>query len=58
MPVRPPNTDWNVSVNGSYVRASTDPKPTVAEGAREGDTLYLWDTGEAFIHDGTNWRAV
>ena len=43
-----------VQTKGSYVRRSTDPKPQ----GEEGNTLYLWDTKEAFIHDGTDWREV
>ena len=38
----------------TFVRKSTDTKPTGTEGA----SLYLWDTKEAFIHDGTEWREL
>lgn len=44
----------NVTLTGSYVRNSADPKPQ----GKEGNTLYLWDTKQAFIHDGTDWREV
>lgn len=41
-------------VSGSFVRQSTAPRPT----GKEGDSLYLWDTKQAFVHDGTQWREV
>jgi hypothetical protein len=41
--------------SGQYVRKSTDPKPT---GCKEGDSLYLWDTKVAFLHDGIDWRQL
>jgi hypothetical protein len=43
-----------MKLTGSFVRLSTDPKPQ----GKEGDTLYLWDTKEAYIHDGTDWRLL
>jgi hypothetical protein len=43
-----------VQLAGSYVRKSTDPLPQ----GKEGDTLYLWDTQNAFIHDGAEWRVL
>ena len=42
----------SVSINGTFVRLSTEPKPS----GREGDTLLLYDTKQVFIHDGTDWR--
>ena len=47
----------NTQLTGSkdeYVRESTDEKPA----GKENDTLFLWDTGEVFLHDGTEWRGV
>jgi hypothetical protein len=41
-------------VSGNFVRLSTAPKPT----GKEGDSLYLWDTKVAYIHDGTDWRLL
>lgn len=38
----------------SYVKKSTDTKPT----GQEGDSLYLWDTKAVFIHDGIDWREM
>lgn len=43
-----------VQVAGTHVKRSTDPRPQ----GKEGDTLYLWDTKEAFIHDGAEWRVL
>ena len=37
-----------------FVRKLTDPKPQ----GFENDSLYLWDTKAAFIHDGIDWRAL
>lgn len=37
-----------------YVRLSTAPKPT----GKEGDSLYLWDTKVAYLHDGIDWRLL
>ena len=50
------NEDGSVPVEltGSFVRKSTDPFP---EG-KEGDSLYLWDTKQVFLHDGTTWREL
>lgn len=39
---------------GLFVRQSADPFP---EG-KEGDSLYLWDTKQVFLHDGTTWREL
>lgn len=41
-----------VSLYGTFVRLSTEPKPS----GSEGDTLLLYDTKQVFIHDGTDWR--
>lgn len=41
-------------LKGSYVRQSTAPRPS----GKEGDRLFLWDTREVFLHDGTEWRDV
>ena len=41
-----------VSLYGTFVRLSTEPKPS----GREGDSLLLYDTKQVFIHDGTDWR--
>ena len=41
-----------VSLYGTFVRHSTEPKPS----GSEGDTLLLYDTKQVFIHDGTDWR--
>ena len=39
----------------NYIGKSTEEKPTV--GVRNGETLYLVDTGEAFIfYDGQWWE--
>jgi len=43
-----------VELTGSFVRKSSDPFP---EG-KEGDSLYLWDTKQVFLHDGTTWREL
>jgi hypothetical protein len=48
------NNPLPTQVTGNYVRKASDPKPQ----GKEGDTLYLWDTKEAYIHDGTTWRSV
>src|SRR5690625_3156114 len=37
-----------------YVRKSTDPRP---EG-KANDSLFLWDTRQLLLHDGTDWRDV
>jgi len=47
-------TPAKTQLTGSFVRKSTDPFP---EG-KEGDSLYLWDTKQVFLHDGTNWREL
>lgn len=44
----------SVQLAGNHVKKSTDPKPA----GKEGDTLYHWDTGNAFIHDGAEWRPI
>lgn len=44
--------DQKVQLSGTFVRRSTQPKPT----GREGDSLLLWDTKQVFVHDGTDWR--
>ena len=41
-----------VQLSGTFVRLSTEPKPS----GSEGDTLLLYDTKQVFIHDGTDWR--
>ena len=40
---------------GSFVRLSTEPKPTVADGARDGDDLLLVDTGAVYIYYKGTW---
>lgn len=47
-------TPAKTQLTGSFVRQSSDPFP---EG-KEGDSLYLWDTKQVFLHDGTNWREL
>lgn len=41
-----------VQVSGTFVRLSTEPKPS----GSEGDSLLLYDTKQVFIHDGADWR--
>ena len=43
-----------VQVTGTLVAHSTHTRPPGAMG----QSLYLWDTKEAFIHDGVDWRAL
>ena len=40
----------------NYIGKSTEPKPTT--GVRNGETLYLVDTGEAFIFYNGEWWIV
>lgn len=44
--------DQKVQLSGTFVRLSTEPKPS----GSEGDSLLLYDTKQVFIHDGTDWR--
>jgi len=44
--------DQKVQLSGTFVRLSTEPRPS----GSEGDTLLLYDTKQVFIHDGTDWR--
>jgi hypothetical protein len=44
--------DQKVQLSGTFVRHSTEPKPS----GSEGDSLLLYDTKQVFIHDGTDWR--
>jgi hypothetical protein len=48
--------DGNVKsqLTGSFVRESTEPFPQ----GGEGKDLLLWDTGQVFVHDGTEWREL
>jgi hypothetical protein len=46
------NGNVKVQQSGTFVRLSTEPRPS----GREGDTLLLYDTKQVFIHDGTDWR--
>lgn len=41
-------------LTGSFVRESTEPFPQGVEG----NDLLLWDTGQVFVHDGTEWREL
>ena len=41
-----------VQLSGTFVRLSTQQKPT----GKEGDTLLLYDTKKVFVHDGVDWR--
>lgn len=43
-----------VKVSGTFVRSSGSAYPS----GNEGDTLYHYDTGKAYLHDGTTWREV
>ena len=43
-----------VQLTGSFVRESTEPFPQGVEG----NDLLLWDTGQVFVHDGTEWREI
>lgn len=42
------------NVEKTFVRESTEPRPV----GNEGDRLFLWDTRQVFLHDGTDWREV
>ena len=44
----------DTQLTGSNVAHSDDEKP---EG-RMGDSLFLWNTRQVFLHDGTDWREV
>ena len=46
------NGNVKVQLSGTFVRLSTEPRPS----GSEGDTLLLYDTKQVFIHDGTDWR--
>ena len=39
---------------GSYVAKSTEIKPA----GENGNSLFLWDTSQVFLHDGTEWREI
>lgn len=45
---------FNTQLTGSNVEHSDNPKPQ----GQMGDTLFLWDTRQVFLHDGTEWREV
>lgn len=40
---------------GSYVRLSTEPKPTAADGVGDGDDLLLVDTKQVYIFYKGTW---
>jgi hypothetical protein len=44
-----------VTLAGSYIRLSTEPKPTAADGVKDGDDLLLVDTKEVFIYYKGTW---
>ena len=46
------NGNVKVQLSGTFVRLSTQQKPT----GKEGDTLLLYDTKQVFVHDGAEWR--
>lgn len=47
-------TPAKTQLTGSFVRESTEPFPQGVEG----NDLLLWDTGQVFVHDGTEWREL
>jgi len=47
-------TPATTQLTGSFVRESTEPFPQGVEG----NDLLLWDTGQVFVHDGTEWREL
>jgi hypothetical protein len=42
------NPVTDVQVTGSFERLSTEPKPTAADGVKDGNTLMLVDTAQVF----------
>ncbi|MDF2854227.1 MAG: hypothetical protein K0Q87_78 [Neobacillus sp.] len=54
------NSDGSLSVSltGSYTRLSTEPKPTVSDGAKDGNDLLLVDTGQVFVFYQGVWREI
>lgn len=48
----PGQNPWPVTLSGTFVRLSTQEKPT----GKEGDILLLYDTKQVFVHDGADWR--
>lgn len=47
--------DGRFELTGSHVRLSTEPKPTVADGAKDGDDLILVDTKQVYIFYNGTW---
>lgn len=47
-------TPAKTELTGSFVRKSAEPFPQGVEG----NDLLLWDTGQVFVHDGTEWREL
>ncbi|WP_127485901.1 hypothetical protein [Neobacillus mesonae] len=43
---------------GSYVRLSTEPKPTKSDGVKDGNDLLLVDTGQVFVFYKDVWREI
>jgi hypothetical protein len=41
--------------SGSYVRLSTEPKPTAADGVKDGNDLLLVDTKQVYIFYKGTW---
>jgi hypothetical protein len=48
----------DVVLTGSYVRLSTEEKPTVDDGVKDGNDLLLVDTGQVFVFYQGVWREV
>lgn len=46
---------FNVYQSGSYVRLSTEPKPTSADGVNDGDDLLIVDTKDVYIYYKGTW---
>lgn len=40
--------------NTEFVRLSTAPRPQ----GKEGNSLFLYDTRQVLLHDGTDWREI
>lgn len=52
------NNPLPVQLSGSYVKLSTEPKPTAAQGAVDGNDLLEVDTGKVFVFYAGTWREI